>query len=91
LAVPVELRLEQSGDFVTGTVGTKDGQHFPIAGNVTKGSGHLSVTLPINRGDCPSMGIEIMGVRRDSFSGQALGRCCGTILETLEFARVSGA
>jgi hypothetical protein len=84
----VELRLEQSGDLVTGTVDTKDGQHFPIVGNVTRGSGHLSVILPTNSGLCPSMGLEIMDVGRDSFSSQALGRCCGTILETVEFAQV---
>jgi hypothetical protein len=87
----VELRLVQFGDFVSGTVDTKDGQHLPISGNVTGGSGHLSVTLPMYSGDCPSMGLEIMSVRSNVFSGQALGRCCGTILETLEFVRVSGA
>jgi len=87
----VKLTLEQSGESVTGTGETKDGLIFEVSGPVTNGSGRLTVSLPINSGDCPVMGIGITSVSRTSFSSQVGGRCCGTIDETVQFVRSAGA
>ena len=74
-----------------------DGRQFQISGTLANGTGHLSVELPMDSGDCPSMGFNVMSIARDSagravsFSGQTVGRCCGTVLADFEFTREPGA
>ena len=87
----IVMRLEQSGEVVSGVVETRDHQIFPIAGNVASGSGHLGVTIPTPGSECSSIGFQIMSVGQGGFSSQAQGRCCGTIMETVQFVRVAGA
>ena len=93
----ITVTLQQAGDSVSGTVKTKDAREFQISGTIVNGTGRLSVTLPMYSGDCPSMGFQVLSIRRDGsgravgFSSQALGRCCGTILEPVEFTRAAVA
>ena len=82
------LQLAQSGTNLTGTLVTKDNQQFPAAGTFDGQSGNIVVVLPTGTGECGAITFTIQVVDHDSsghitaFSGQATGRCCGTILET---------
>jgi hypothetical protein len=88
------MQLSETGTSVTGTVVTKDNQSFPVTGTFDGQLGNLVVALPAGQGECDAITFTIQLVERDAsghiaaFSGQATGRCCGTILETFRFVRV---
>jgi len=89
------LQLAQSGTNLTGTLVTKDNQQFPAAGTFDGQSGNVVVLLPTGTGECGAITFTIQVVDHDTsghitaFSGQATGRCCGTILETFRFVRAT--
>ena len=89
------LHLAQSGTNLTGTLVTKDNQQFPAAGAFDGQSGNVVVVLPTGTGECGAITFTIQVVDHDTsahitaFSGQATGRCCGTILETFRFVRAA--
>jgi hypothetical protein len=87
----IELRLEQSGESVTGIVQTNDGQQFSISGMISNGTGQLQVTLPPNTESCSGIGFGIRNIGQTTLSAQVEGRCCGTLEETVEFVRTPGA
>jgi hypothetical protein len=87
------LQLSQTGTTLTGTLVTKDNQQFPATGTFDGQSGNVVVVLPAGQGDCGAITFAIQLVDHDgtghivAFSGQATGRCCGTILEGFRFVR----
>jgi hypothetical protein len=89
------LQLSQSGTTLTGTLVTKDNQQFPATGTFDGQNGNVVVVLPTGTGDCGAITFTIQLVDHDSsghitgFSGQATGRCCGTIQEAFHFTRAT--
>jgi hypothetical protein len=87
------LQLSQTGTTLTGALVTKDNQQFPAAGTFDGQGGNVVVVLPSGTGECGAITFTIQLVDHDSsgqitaFSGEATGRCCGTILETFRFVR----
>jgi virginiamycin B lyase len=85
----ITVRLQQVGEVLTGTLETKDGRQFGVFGTVER----LAVALPMYSGECAVLGFQFLSVSYDNlgravrFSSQTLGRCCGTIVENVEFAR----
>jgi hypothetical protein len=88
------LQLSQTGTALTGMVVTKDNQQFPATGSFDGQTGNILVALPPGLGECDSIAFTVQLTERDAsgrvaaFSGQATGRCCGSILETFRFVRV---
>jgi hypothetical protein len=91
----VTLQLSQSGTALTGTLTTKDNMPFPATGTFDGQTGNIFVSLPPGQGECSAITFTVQLTERDSaglvtaFSGQATGRCCGTILEVFRFVRVA--
>lgn len=89
------LQLTQSGTALTGTLVTKDNQQFPATGTFDGQSGDVVVVLPPGTGECGPITFTIQLVDHDTngkitgFSGQATGRCCGTIQEAFHFTRAA--
>lgn len=87
------LQLTQTGTTLTGMIVTKDNEQFPATGTFNGQTGNIIVALPAGLGECDSIAFTVQLTERDSsgrisaFSGQATGRCCGTILETFRFVR----
>ena len=65
------------------------------AGTFDGQSGNIVVVLPTGTGECGAITFTIQVLDHDTsghitaFSGQATGRCCGTILETFRFVRAA--
>src|SRR5262245_8507662 len=82
------LQLTQTGTDLTGTLVTKDNMQFPATGTFDGKTGNIVVALPPGEGECGAITFTVQLLDRDSsgvvtaFSGQATGRCCGTILES---------
>ena len=87
------LDLVQTGNSLTGEVITRDGRHFSASGSIVDGSGSIDVSLPVGMGECQTFPFQIQHVEHDgmgraiAFSGNAGGRCCGTIDEGYRYVR----
>jgi hypothetical protein len=79
----------------TGELVTRDGARFSVAQVVENGVRRLDVTLPPGPGECQTLSFTVASVERDgtglvtAFSGQATGRCCGTIAASYRMVRQS--
>jgi hypothetical protein len=88
------LQLSQTGTNLTGTLITKDNLRFPATGTFDGQNGNVVVVLPTGTGECDPITFTIQLVDHDTsghitgFSGQATGRCCGTIQEAFHFVKV---
>jgi hypothetical protein len=87
------LQLSQTGTNLTGTLVTKDSLQFPATGTFDGQTGNVVVVLPTGTGECGAITFTIQLVDHDTsghitgFSGQATGRCCGTIQEAFHFVK----
>jgi hypothetical protein len=84
------LTLDAAG---TGTLTTADGQRFPVTQTLTSDVRGLDVTLPPGTGECGTISLIVSTVearaatQASGFSGDVIGRCCGTLQATYHFAR----
>ena len=90
----VTLTLQQSGTNLTGEITTVDGMQFAVTGSIQGGIGDLHIAFPdSNEGMCTSIALSVSQVSGDStgqavsFSGEATGRCCGTVFQQYQFSR----
>jgi hypothetical protein len=74
---------------------TADGQHFGASEVVENGVRRFDVSLPAGQGECGTIQLVISSIDRDSggapvaFSGDVMGRCCGTLSASFRFVRAS--
>jgi hypothetical protein len=84
------LTLDAAG---IGTLTTADGQHFPVSQTSASGVRRLDVTLPPGTGECQTVLLIVSTIQTrasadaSGFSGDVIGRCCGTLQATYQFAR----
>lgn len=76
-----------------GEVVTKDGSHFSAVEVVENAVHRIDVLLPVGVGECQTISFVVSNIERNvqgfaiAFSGQATGRCCGTIAASYRMTR----
>lgn len=74
---------------------TADDQHFAAIEVLENGVRRFDVSLPAGQGECGTIQLVVTAIDRDArgvaiaFSGDVMGRCCGTVSASFRFVRAA--
>ena len=90
------VSLVQAGSALTGEAASREDVRYPLSGTLSGTGGTLTVEGLPGDSTCASIGLlitrlEFVGGRVERISGQAAGRCYGTVAGAFELRRAAAA